>query len=219
MTRDLLTEIIDAIINGQQETTVELTRAALQAGLEPLTIVEQGLTPGMRAVGDKFACGDFFIPHLVMAGRAMQAAMRVLEPELKKREQAVVKAGTAVIGTVHGDIHEIGKSLVGIMLTANGFEVHDLGVSVPPKAFVAKVKETGAEIVGLSALLTTTMIVQRKVIEALEAEGLRERVGVMVGGAPVKQSWADEIGADGYAEDANGAVEVARVLAKRSKAG
>jgi methylmalonyl-CoA mutase cobalamin-binding domain/chain len=154
-----------------------------------------------------------------MAGRAMQAAMRVLEPELKKREQAVVKAGTAVIGTVHGDIHEIGKSLVGIMLTANGFEVHDLGVSVPPKAFVAKVKETGAEIVGLSALLTTTMIVQRKVIEALEAEGLRERVGVMVGGAPVKQSWADEIGADGYAEDANGAVEVARVLAKRSKAG
>jgi methylmalonyl-CoA mutase cobalamin-binding domain/chain len=120
---------------------------------------------------------------------------------------------------VHGDIHEIGKSLVGIMLTANGFEVHDLGVSVPPKAFVAKVKETGAEIVGLSALLTTTMIVQRKVIEALEAEGLRERVGVMVGGAPVKQSWADEIGADGYAEDANGAVEVARVLAKRSKAG
>ncbi len=218
MTRELLTEITDTIVQGDQEKAVELARSALQAGLEPLAIVEQGLTPGMRIVGDRFACGDYFIPHLVMAGRAMQAAMKVLEPELKKREQAIQKAGVAVIGTVHGDIHEIGKSLVGIMLVANGFEVHDLGVDVAPSAFVAKVRETGAQIVGMSALLTMTMFVQKKVIEELEAAGVRPRVRVMVGGAPVKQAWANEIGADGYAEDANGAVEIAKRLVKELKA-
>jgi corrinoid protein of di/trimethylamine methyltransferase len=170
----------------------------------------------MRTVGDKFSCGEYFIPHLVLAGRAMQASMRVLEPEIKRRGQAARKAGTVVIGTVHGDIHEIGKSLVGIMLTANGFEVHDLGVDVPPAKFVATARETGAQIIGLSALLTTTMVVQRKVIEALEAEGLRSKVRVIVGGAPVSQSWAEEIGADGYAEDSTGAVDLARRLVATS---
>jgi corrinoid protein of di/trimethylamine methyltransferase len=166
----------------------------------------------MQIVGERFACGDYFIPHLVLAGKAMKSAMLVLAPELKKRKQAAANAGIAVIGTVHGDIHEIGKSLVGIMLTAHGFEVHDLGVDVPATTFVAKVKETGANLLGLSALLTTTMVVQRRVIEALDAEGLRGKVKVMVGGAPVKQSWAQEIGADGYAEDAQGAVELAKRL-------
>jgi corrinoid protein of di/trimethylamine methyltransferase len=166
----------------------------------------------MRIVGDRFACGEAFIPHLVMAGRTMKASMALLEPELKRRSQTASRAGVAVIGTVKGDIHEIGKSLVGIMLTASGFEVHDLGVDVPVETFVAKAKETGANLVGLSALLTTTMVVQRRVIEALDKEGLRPKVRVMVGGAPVKASWAEEIGADGYAEDANGAVDLARRL-------
>src|SRR3972149_7248090 len=143
----------------------------------------------MPPVGEKFSCGQYFIPHLVLAGRAMQASMRLLEPEIKRRGETAKRAGTAVIGTVHGDIHEIGRSLVGIMLPADGFEVHDLGVSVPIEAFVAKVKETGAGLLGMSSLLTTTMVGQRKVIQALEQAGLRGQVKVMVGGAPVKQGW------------------------------
>jgi len=212
MTEDLLARLTESVVQAQQQEALDLTRQALAAGLEPLTIIDSGLTPGMRIVGDKFACGDYFIPHLVLAGRAMKGAMGLLEPELKRRRETARRAGTAVIGTVKGDIHEIGKSLVGIMLTASGFEVHDLGVDVPVESFVAKVKETGAQLVGLSALLTTTMVVQRRVIEALDREGLRPAVRVIVGGAPVKAAWAQEIGADGYAEDANGAVDLARRL-------
>lgn len=212
MTEDLLARLTESVVQAQQQEALDLTRQALAAGLEPLAIIDQALTPGMRIVGDKFACGDYFIPHLVLAGRAMKGAMGLLEPELKRRRETARRAGTAVIGTVKGDIHEIGKSLVGIMLTASGFEVHDLGVDVPVESFVAKVKETGAQLVGLSALLTTTMVVQRRVIEALDREGLRSSVRVIVGGAPVKAAWAQEIGADGYAEDANGAVDLARRL-------
>ncbi|HSB88548.1 MAG TPA: corrinoid protein [Anaerolineales bacterium] len=212
MTQDLLARLTESVVQAQQQEALDLTRQALAAGLEPLVIIDNGLTPGMRIVGDKFACGDYFIPHLVLAGRAMKGAMGLLEPELKRRRETARRAGTAVIGTVKGDIHEIGKSLVGIMLTASGFEVHDLGVDVPVESFVAKVKETGAQLVGLSALLTTTMVVQRRVIEALDRAGLRSAVRVIVGGAPVKAAWAQEIGADGYAEDANGAVDLARRL-------
>jgi corrinoid protein of di/trimethylamine methyltransferase len=212
MTDDILAQLTESVVQARQEAAVRLTDQALKAGLEPLTIIDRGLTPGMRIVGDRFACGEAFIPHLVMAGRTMKASMALLEPELKRRSQTASRAGVAVIGTVKGDIHEIGKSLVGIMLTASGFEVHDLGVDVPVETFVAKAKETGANLVGLSALLTTTMVVQRQVIEALDKAGLRPMVRVMVGGAPVKASWAEEIGADGYAEDANGAVDLARRL-------
>jgi corrinoid protein of di/trimethylamine methyltransferase len=215
MSNELLLQIRECVISGDQESVLRFVDKAMQSGMEPMQIIDEGLTPGMHVVGDKFSCGEYFIPHLVMAARAMQAAMRAIEPELKKRHQAVEGAGTAVIGTVHGDIHEIGKSLVGVMLSANGFEVHDLGVNVPVDSFVAKVKETGANLVGLSSLLTTTMVVQRQVIQALEAAGLRDRVRVMVGGAPVKQGWSDEIGADGYAEDATGAVELARKLTRK----
>ena len=212
MSDDILAQLTESVVQARQDPARELTARALQAGLEPLTIIDQGLTPGMRIVGDKFACGEAFIPHLVMAGRTMKGAMELLAPELKRRSQTATRAGVAVIGTVKGDIHEIGKSLVGIMLTASGFEVHDLGVDVPVEAFIAKARETGANLVGLSALLTTTMVVQRRIIEALEKDGLRAKVRVMVGGAPVKASWAEEIGADGYAEDANGAVDLAKRL-------
>jgi corrinoid protein of di/trimethylamine methyltransferase len=212
MSTELLLQIRQCVINGDQAEALRFVQQALDTGLGPMLIIDEALTPGMHVVGDKFSCGEYFIPHLVMAARAMQAAMRAVEPELKKRQQAVEGAGTAVIGTVHGDIHEIGKSLVGVMLSANGFEVHDLGVNVPVESFVAKVRETGAGLVGLSSLLTTTMVVQRKVIQAFEAAGIRDRVKVMVGGAPVSQSWADEIGADGYAEDATTAIELATRL-------
>jgi methylmalonyl-CoA mutase cobalamin-binding domain/chain len=163
-------------------------------------------------VGRGFGCGDMFLPDLVRAGAAMKAATKVLEPEMLRRGSSRESAGTVVLGTIKGDIHEIGKNLVGTMFTSSGFQVHDLGVDVPVETFAAKAKEVSADIVGVSALLTTTMANQRKVIEALDKAGLRPKVKVLVGGAPVTRGWASEIGADGYAEDAVGAVKVAREL-------
>lgn len=210
---ELLSQISQSLVDGDPDATFELTQKALAAGLEPLTIIREGLMPGMNIVGDFFARGDYFLPDLIIAADGMKRAMELLEPELRARQQALETPGVVVMGTVKGDIHEIGKSLVATMLSANGFKVHDLGVDVPIATFIAKVKETGATLVGLSALLTTTMTMQREVIKALVAEGLRDQVKVMVGGAPVTKGWAEEIGADGYAEDAMGAVALARRLA------
>ncbi|MGD8814006.1 MAG: corrinoid protein [Anaerolineales bacterium] len=212
MSEDILGKLTSSIIEGDLDLTVALTREALQAKLDPMTIINQGLVPGMDIVGEKFASGEYFLPNIVIAGSAMQQAMELLEPELKGNSQSLASSGMIVIGTVHGDIHEIGKSLVGTMLTANGFEVHDLGVDVATETFIAKLKETGAPLLGLSALLTTTMIVQREIIEALLEAGIRDQVKVLVGGAPVHQEWADSIGADGYAEDAMAAVTLAKRL-------
>jgi corrinoid protein of di/trimethylamine methyltransferase len=212
MSEELLNQITVSLVEGDPDRTVELTRQAVEAGIEPMVIIEGGLVPGMNIVGDKFSQGEYFLPHLIISAGGMQQAMDILEPELRARQQEVKVTGRVVIGTVHGDIHEIGKSLVGTMLSASGFQVYDLGVDVPAEAFVAKVKETGATLVGLSALLTTTMVVQREIIEALSAAGVRQQVKVIVGGAPVTRSWAAEIGADGYAEDAIEAVELATRL-------
>ena len=212
MSNDLLKQITASLVEGEPDGTVELTKQAMAAGLEPLAIINQGLVPGMDIVGERFQTGEYFLPHLIIAASGMQQAMELLEPELRVRGQVAESAGTVVIGTVKGDIHEIGKSLVATMLSANGFQVHDLGVDVPTETFIAQVKETGANLVGLSALLTTTMTVQRQVIEALVKAGVREQVKVIVGGAPVSQEWANTIGADGYAEDAVAAVEMARRL-------
>jgi corrinoid protein of di/trimethylamine methyltransferase len=212
MSQDILIQLTTAIVEGEPEQALDLAQKALAAGLEPMAIIDGALVPGMQIVGEKFECGDYFLPNLIFSANSMQEAMKVLEPELRIRQQEVRTAGKVVICTVHGDIHEIGKSLVATMLSANGFQVFDLGVDVPTETLVAKVKETGANLVGLSSLLTTTMSVQAEVIEALKQAGLRDQVKVMVGGAPVTRSWAEEIGADGYAEDAIGAVEVARGL-------
>lgn len=215
MSTHLLSRIAASLVEGDPELTLAATGEALAAGIEPLAIIETGLVPGMRIVGEKFSCGEYFLPNLIVAANAMKQAMHLLEPELRNREQALKSPGTVVIGTVQGDIHEIGKSLVATMLAANGFEVHDLGVDVPVDKFVAKVQQTGASLVGLSSLLTTTMVMQRKVVEALAAAGVRRQVKVMVGGAPVSRKWAEEIGADGYAEDAVDAVDLAMKLASR----
>ncbi len=212
MSDDLLKEISESMEVADSDAVLEYVQRALDDGLLPLTIIEEGLVPGMQVVGEKFACGEYFLPQLVIAGKAMQEAMKRLEPALIAHHQALKSAGTVIIGTVQGDIHAIGKSLVGIMLAANGFTVHDLGVDVPAAVFVAKARETGANIVGLSALLTTTMTRQREVIQALAGAGMRDRVKVIVGGAPISQAWADAIGADGYAEDAAGAVRLAKRL-------
>ena len=212
MSTELLAQITASLVAGDPDAVVEGTRQAMAAGVEPLTIIDGALVPGMRIVGDKYSTGEYFLPNLIVSASGMKQAMALLEPELKARRQELKTAGGVVIGTVRGDIHEIGKSLVASMLAANGFEVHDLGVDVPVEKFVDTVRKTGAVLVGLSALLTTTMNGQRTVVEALKQAGLRDGVRVMVGGAPVTQRWCDEIGADGYAQDAVAAVDLATRL-------
>ena len=212
MSDELFAKLTNSLVDGDPDAAAALTREGLAAGLEPMAIIRQGLMPGMDIVGQKFSDGEYFLPDLIIAAEGMKMAMELLEPELRARQQTLETAGVVVIGTVKGDIHEIGKSLVATMLSANGFTVYDLGVDVPKEAFIAKVKETGANILGMSALLTTTMTQQREVIKALEEAGLRAQVKVMVGGAPVTKGWAEEIGADDYAEDAMGAVQKAKKL-------
>jgi corrinoid protein of di/trimethylamine methyltransferase len=212
MSQEQLTQISSALIDGDSDLTVELVQKALDSGLEPMTIVRSGLMAGMNVVGENFASGEFFLPDLIIAADCMKKAMLLIEPELAKRQQTIETPGIVVIGTVKGDIHEIGKSLVATMLAANGFKVIDLGVDTPTDKIIQVVKESGANLVGLSALLTTTMTMQREVIKGLKDAGIRNQVKVMVGGAPVTRSWAEEIGADGYAEDAMGAVQLAKRL-------
>jgi len=213
MGHDVLSALALAVEQGDRAAAAELARAALASGLSPVVVLNDGLLPGMRVVGDKFATGEYFLPDMLIAAASMKAAMAVLDPALKASDQPMAARSRVVIGTVRGDIHEIGKSLVATLLGANGFEVIDLGVDVPAERFVDTVATTGAELVGLSALLTTTMGSQKTVIDALSTAGLRDRVKVMVGGAPVTQKWASDIGADGYASDAVSAVELAKRLA------
>jgi len=208
---ELLNRLAQAVIDGEPEDAADLARQALTQGLDPLACINEGLTLGMDRVGELFASGEYFLPDLIIGGEAMKAALAVLEPALTGDQEREV-LGRVVLGTVEGDLHEIGKTLVGTMLAANGFQVTDLGIDRPVADFVAAVKETNATLVGASALLTTTMLQQQKLIEALEEAGLRDQVKVMVGGAPVTQSWADKIGADGYAEDAISAVALAKRL-------
>ncbi len=207
-----LEQLQEAIINGIPDQARELASQALASGVAPLTAIEQALNPGMQIVGDKYETGDYFIPDLVMAAEAMKAAMTVFEPVLVERQEKRQVLGTVVIGTVEGDIHEIGKSLVATMLAAASFQVYDLGVDVPVAKFVKQVQETGANVVGLSALLTTTMRNQEAVIEALKEAGLRDKVKVVIGGAPASPEWTETIEADAYAENANEAVGVVKQL-------
>jgi corrinoid protein of di/trimethylamine methyltransferase len=211
MSHEMFERLAQVVADGEPEDAEALAREALQLGLDPLECIKEGLTPGIDRVGELFATGEYFLPDLIIGGDAMKAALDVLEPAMADSQEREVQ-GRVVLGTVEGDLHEIGKTLVGTMLTANGFEVTDIGVDQPASAFVEAVKETGATLVGASALLTTTMLQQQKVVEALEEAGLRDQIKVMIGGAPVTQNWCDKIGADGYADDAIGAVAEARRL-------
>lgn len=212
MPENLLDQIKEAVIESQAEETVKITEKAVEEGYKPLEIINRALVPGMQTVGEKYECGEYFLPHLIIAADGMKRAMTLLKPHLQSQGQQIKKAGTIVIGTVEGDIHEIGKTLVATLLSANGFEVHDLGVDVAVEDFVQTTRDVQADAVGLSALLTTTMTVQRDVIKALEYSGVREKVKVIVGGAPVSQEWSDRISADGYADDALSAVALLRKL-------
>ncbi|MEW6716238.1 MAG: corrinoid protein [Chloroflexota bacterium] len=212
MMSDILKQLHAAVIAGEREQANQLAAQALEAGIAPLTAIEEALSPGMQVVGERYESGEYFIPDLMMSAEAMKGAMAVFEPALMKRKEQRRVFGTVVIGTVEGDIHEIGKSLVATMLSAGGFEVHDLGVDVPVQKFIEKVREVDANVVGLSALLTTTMRNQETVIQTLKEAGLRQQVKVIIGGAPTSQGWAETIGADAYAENANEAVSVVKEL-------
>jgi len=212
MADDTLSAMRQSIIDGAPDTASTLAQESVTSGMAPIEAINNGFVPGMHDVGEQFARGQMFLPDMMASAEAMRAAMAVLDPELRKLGTERPTAGVVVLGTTRGDIHEIGKILVGTMLTAHGFQVHDLGVDVAGEKFAAKARELKADIVGVSALLTTTMRNQKSVVEALEKEGLRSQVKVMVGGAPVTRRWADEIGADGYAKDAMSAVTLAQQL-------
>ncbi|MFZ0806259.1 MAG: corrinoid protein [Candidatus Sulfotelmatobacter sp.] len=215
MSDDLFSTMRQSIIDGAPDTASSLAQQAVASGVAAIDAINRGYVPGMHDVGEQFARGQMFLPDMMASAEAMRAAMAVLDPELKKLGTERPMAGVVVLGTTKGDIHEIGKILVGTMLTAHGFRVHDLGVDVAAAKFADKVREFNADIVGISALLTTTMRNQKSVIEALGKAGLRGQVKVMVGGAPVTRRWAEEIGADGYAKDAMSAVELARDLMQK----
>lgn len=208
MSDEIYQKLAQAVIEGEPEDAEALAQEALEQGLDPMECINQGLVKGIQKVGELFSNGDYFLPELIIGADAMKAALDVLEPALMEGQKREV-VGKVVLGTVKGDLHEIGKTLVGTMLTANGFKVMDIGVDKEPQEFIAAIREMDADIVGASALLTTTMLQQKKLIEALEEAGLRNKVKVLVGGAPVTESFARDIGADGYAEDAISAVGVA----------
>jgi corrinoid protein of di/trimethylamine methyltransferase len=208
MSDEMYAKLAQAVIDGEPEDAEQLAKEALALGLDPLTCINEGLTKGIQKVGELFSSGEYFLPELIIGAEAMKQALAVLEPAMVGDQSREV-VGRVVIGTVEGDMHEIGKTLVGTMLIANGFQVYDIGVDKSAAEFVNTVKEYDADMVGASALLTTTMLQQKKLIEALEEANLKDKVKVMVGGAPVTESYASEIGADGYAEDAISAVDLA----------
>ncbi len=212
---EIIDQIRDEMIKCQTEQVLELVPKAIDQGIDASKIVNQGLTAGIRVLGDRFEKGEAFLPELAVAAETMKQALEFLEPYLAKsvEEEAL---GTIVIGTVQGDIHDIGKSIVATMLTVAGFTVHDLGVEVTPAQFVTKTKEVNADIIAMSALLTTTMDHMQETIDLLKSEKLNQRVKVMIGGAPVSQQFANSIGADGYGVDFNQAVKIAKRLTGHS---
>lgn len=206
-------EIAKSLLNFEGARTPDLTRAAMEEGVPAVEILNRGLLPGMKIVGEQFKSGEIYLPEVLLVGKAMKEAMALLRPAFQR--EGVSRRGTAAIGTVKEDIHDIGKNLVIMMLEGNGWEVWDLGVDVSAEEFCSAVREKAPDMLGLSALLTTTVTRLKEVIDGLEKNGLRKKVKIMVGGAVVTQAYADKIGADGDAPDAVEAVELAGLLVKR----
>jgi len=207
-----LIAVTETLISGEEKELIELVNTALDQGLPAKRILDEGLIQGMDIVGERMETGEMFIPEVLRCAKVMSGAVEILKPLLGEKD--IIATGRVVIGTVKGDLHDIGKNLVIMMLESAGFEVHDLGVDVPHETFVSAIKEKDADVLGLSALLTTTMNMMKVTIDAVKKSGLRDRVKIMVGGAPVKQEFADKIGADGYAPDAGSAVKLAKTLVR-----
>ena len=203
-----LKPLYEAVLNGDAKTAKATTEAALAAGVAPLALVQEYMMPAMAEVGRRFECNEYFVPELLLAARAMKAALELIRPLLAASGTQPV--ARVALGTVKGDMHDIGKNLVAAMLEGGGYQVIDLGVNVTPEQFVSAVKEKGANIIAMSALLTTTMPSMKIIVDALKQAGVREQVKVLIGGAPVTQKYADEIGADGFSESAAGAVAAAQ---------
>jgi len=206
-------DIVNAVLSFDSDKVTEATNKALSLGEDPVKIVEDGLMKALRIVGKRFQDGEFFLMHLVAAAEPVQRVIKeILEPEIVKRKAQRKTLGRIVLGTVAGDIHDIGKNIVGTMCFAAGFEIHDIGKDVPTEQFIAKAKEVEANILGASALLSTSLPMQREIVNAVAAAGMRDKTKLMFGGAPVTEEWTREIGGDGYAEDAVEAVRVAKKL-------
>jgi 5-methyltetrahydrofolate--homocysteine methyltransferase len=213
----VLEELYEVVLEGEFDEAPDLTHQALAEGFDAQTIIDEAMVPAMSEAGRRFEDDIYFVPELLMAGRAIQAGLDILRPLLIEGNAEF--AGTVVIGTVHGDLHDIGKNLVAVMLEGAGFEIVDLGADVSPDEFVAGIREHQPDIVGLSALLTTTMLAMPTIIEAIEAAGLRSEVKVMVGGAPMNEARAKEFGADAFAANANAAVRIGLALVGAERAG
>ncbi len=209
-------EIIDAIYNailGYNKAEAEaMAQEAISAGIDLTQLISEGMSPAMETIGDKFQKGEAYLPELQMAGNVFESAMKLIQPKLLESNTAVEPKGRVIIGTVKGDLHSIGKDLVAAMLKTSGFEVVNLGIDIPTLTFLEEAEKANAQVIALSALLTTTMSVQREIVTALTDQGLRQKFKIIIGGAPVDQKWADEIGADGYGANAAEAVGVAEKL-------
>lgn len=215
---DTLKEIEEAIVRGNKERSAQLVEESLSR-VDPLSIIQGGMMPAMEKIGDRFSCGEIYLPEMLMAAEAWDEAMKLLKPKMLEAGESIGKIGTVVIGTVQTDVHEIGKNIVATLLSTAGFEVHDLGVDISASKFIGKAEEVDADIIAASAIMTTTMTYQRDILEHLMASGLRDKYIVLVGGGVVNQKWADEIGADGYGETAVEGVRVAKELLSRRGGG
>jgi corrinoid protein of di/trimethylamine methyltransferase len=212
---EILQELADAVLNFDTDAAVEAAKASVEAKISPVTAIEEGLAKGLRIVGDRFEAGELWLPHLVLGAEALEAAVKVLEGHMAIEDLESTSRGTIVIGTVEGDIHDLGLRIVASMLRANGFRVYDIGCDAHTLNFIEKAKEVRADIIAASSLMTTTMPFMKDLIEALETAGIRDQYKVMVGGGPVTKEWAKAIGADGYGKDAAEAVLVAKELVQK----
>jgi len=211
---ELLNKLKEAAVNGDADEVTKLSKKVIEIGIDPLEAVEKALIAGVLELGEKWINGEAFIVDMIAAAEAMKAGLSILKEEIVKRGGSIKYRGKIVIGTVEGDIHDIGKSIVASLLEAAGYEVIDLGVDVPAQKFIEAIKQYNPDIVGMSALMTTTMLKQREIIEAIKQANLRDKVKIIVGGAPTTEDWAKEIGADGWAPDAASAVELVKKLLK-----
>lgn len=214
---EILKKLADAVLSFDAVAAADAARAAVALQISPVKAIEEGLAKGLREVGDRFERGELFLPHLILGAEAMEAAVKILEEHIPKEQLEAISPGTVVIGTVEGDIHDLGLRIVASMLKANGFKVYDLGCNTQTPAFIEKAKEVKADIIAMSSLMTTTMPFMKDLVEALEAARLRDQFKVLVGGGQVTEEWARNIGADGYGRDATEAVKVAKELIKKKR--